>query len=111
MARPESMRNANWSSWPKTRSVDGLRAPGPARREEPTMTTQEALARRLSELDARIAFGEFHLRERRAASRAPGANLFEVGLACRESRSIEDALAILRQRRIDLARDLAREAA
>jgi hypothetical protein len=75
------------------------------------MTAHEALARRLSELDARIAFGEFYLREHRAASRAPGANLFEVGLACRESRSIEDSLAILRQRRVDLVHDLSQHAA
>ena len=74
------------------------------------MTAHEALARRLSGLDARIAFGEFHLRERRAASRAPGANLFEVGLACRESRSIEEALAVLRQRRAGLVQDLALQA-
>ena len=75
------------------------------------MTAHEALARRLSELDARIAFGEFCLLERRAESRAPGANLFEVGLACRDSGSFEDSLEILRQRRVDVAPALARRAA
>lgn len=75
------------------------------------MTAHEALARRLSELDARIAFGEFYLLERQAESRAQGANLFEVGLACRDSRSIEESLKILRQRRVDLALEMARQAA
>jgi len=75
------------------------------------MTTHEALARRLAELDARIAFGEFYLREQQAASRTPGANLFEVGLACSACRAIEDSLAILRQRRDQVAHDLARQAA
>ena len=75
------------------------------------MTAHEALARRLSELDARIAFGEFYLREQQAASRTPGATLFEVGLACRECRALEASLAILRQRRSELAHDLGRQAA
>ena len=75
------------------------------------MSAHEALARRLSELDARIAFGQFYLLERRAESRAPGADLFEVGLACRDSRSIEDSLEILRQRRVDVVPALARRAA
>lgn len=71
------------------------------------MTAHEALVRRLSELEARIAFGEFYLHEQQAASRAPGATLIQVGLACRESRSLEDSLAVLRQRRLGLVHDLA----
>lgn len=55
--------------------------------------------------------GSSYLRDQQAVSRTPGANLFEVGLACSASRAIEDSLAILRQRREQVAHDLACQAA